>query len=404
MKRLLLTIVLIIAVTMLSGFSKKPKEIEAKSELSNLEMSNFESGMQRFGFDLLKQSVSEKKDNVFISPFSISQALSMLINGAEGKTREEIASLFDQQNLDPAAFNLANQNRVSALSADESVEINIANSIWYRKEMSVEKPFLMINSEFYNAEISGLDFDDPTSSTTINNWVAEQTKDKITQIVKKELDPMLMMLLVNAVYFKGQWEKPFLPSRTRKATFDDRMTCQMMSIKESYPYFYDKEAQVIDLPYGDGNYSMLVALPDETSSLNKLVERLDADMWSYWLKNLKMTDGSLQLPTFEMEYEVNLNNILKNLGMSKAFAAGDAEFAKISKETELFVSKVLHKTYLKVDEEGTEAAAVTSVGMETTSIKPAGFIMNVNRPFICIIHQKGDILFMGLINNPEIKE
>lgn len=383
--------------------SKKAKLNEEDKQPVQANQDLCSDGMQTFSFDLLKTIKIEEKENLFISPISIVQALSMLNNGAKNETRNEITEILGFSGLQLDQINKINQNKISKLlTSDKDVEISIANSIWYRQGLKVKKEFLNTNQDFYNAEIVALDFGAQESPKKVNNWVSKKTKEKITKIIDGKFDPMLRMLLINAIYFKGQWQTPFLPDRTRPITFDNRYKCQMMSIRDSYPYFYDKSAQIIDLPYSSGTFSMLVALPEEDSSLKELVQLLDSDMWNYWIDNLKNTEGSLQLPKFELDYSVQLKNILMDMGMATAFIPGDADFRKISDETDLFISDVLHKSYLKVNEEGTEAAAVTVISMETTSIKPAGFIMNVNRPFLCVIHNGSEILFMGLVNSPKI--
>lgn len=362
-----------------------------------------------FGFSLFDRIAKQDPNkNIFISPSSIAIALSMTYNGASGETQEAIAKALELQNIKIDEVNDYNRNIQQLLAnGDTKVELNIANSLWARKDIVLEKDFLNKVKEFYQAEIGNLDFKDPSAANTINAWAKKNTKDKIDKIVDR-IDADSMLFLINAVYFKGKWEAPFDKTLTKPQPFTlgDGSKAQhpAMSRSGEYRYYDAPTFQAISLPYGTGRFSMEIFLPKSKSNLLEFQKQLTAKNWQEWSTKFSRKEGLIQLPRFKVEYETSLKSALQNLGMAIAFDPDKADFRNLS-AVKAFIGDVKHKTFVEVNEEGTEAAAVTSVEMKATSAMPSEetpFQMIVNRPFFFVIsdRQTGAILFMGTIKNP----
>jgi serine protease inhibitor len=363
------------------------------------------SANTKFGLKLLAQLLKEGGDrNLMISPSSVAIALSMTYNGANGETQKAIAQTLELQGMSLDAANQANLALSDSLKkADPKVKLAIANSLWGKQGFAFKPDFLERNQQFYQAEVANLDFSSPAAATRINDWVKANTEGKIPSIVQ-EIDPNQVLFLVNAVYFKGNWTKPF----DRKLTIDRPFTLldggsksvPMMAQQGSYLYAETDEFQAIGLPYGSGRLSMYVFLPK--ASLTDFTANLTAENWSDWTERFSKRRGSIQLPRFKFEYGVNLTEPLKAIGMADAFDPAKADFSGISAERTV-ISQVQHKTFIEVNEEGTEAAASTSVGIATLSAPTEPpFQMVVDRPFFAAIrdNQTGTVLFMGRVVEP----
>ncbi|PZO38525.1 MAG: proteinase inhibitor I4 serpin [Pseudanabaena frigida] len=366
----------------------------------------------RFGFSLFDRiAQKDVNKNIFISPSSVAIALSMTYNGASGETQQAIAKALELQNIKIDDVNNFNRTIQKLLAnGDTNVEVTVANSLWARKDVTLAQSFLNKVKEFYQAEINNLDFGDPNSVNTINAWVKKQTKDKIAKIVE-HLEPDSMLFLINAVYFKGKWEAPFEKSLTKPQPFTladgTKIQHPAMSRSGGYRYYDAPTFQAISLPYGTGRFSMEIFLPKSTSNLKEFQKQLTAKNWQAWSEKLTRKQGLIQLPRFKMEYETSLKSALQNLGMAIAFNPDKADFRNLS-TVKAFIGDVKHKTFVDVNEEGTEAAAVTSVEARTVSLRPLEeppFKMIVDRPFFFAIsdRQTGTILFMGVIQNPSAK-
>jgi serpin B len=252
-----------------------------------------------------------------------------------------------------------------------------------------------------------LDFSSPTALNTINGWVAQKTHNKIDKIIDN-ISSEHVMFLINAIYFKGIWQSEFDINDTRDLPFNfspkgDVVEVPTMTKTEGVPYWANNLFSAIKLSYGHGNYNMLVFLPNEEIDLAELVEELIPGNWETWMSNLNDTVNiDIKLPRLEYAYEIELKDVLKEMGMEVAFT-GNANFAGINPAGNLKIDKVKHKSYIKVDEKGTEAAAVTVVGIEVTSVGPQNIQFNVNRPFLYAITEKDTnaILFMGTVKNPK---
>lgn len=361
----------------------------------------------RFGFKLFSQLQQNPPQNLSISPMSVAIALSMLYNGATGTTQQAMATALELEGMSVEDLNQANAALKASLEdADPKVQLAIANSLWGRTGFEFKPDFLQQSQTFYNAAVTSLDFDSPDAPAQINDWVSQNTAGKIPQIID-QIDPAEVLFLINAVYFNGTWTMPFDPDQTRQAAFylPDGSTQQqpMMGQQGYYAYFETDQFQAVSLPYGNQRFSMYVFLPRPESSLLAFQQTLTAEDWDTWISQFSRRKGFIQLPKFKIEYEASLNQALQAMGMGVAFAAGQAEFANLS-DRETVISEVKHKTFIEVNESGTEAAAVTSVGVATTSLDPnQPFQMLVDRPFFYAIrdHQTGSLLFMGSIMNPE---
>jgi serpin B len=365
-----------------------------------------------FGFELLQKIVDSEEDskNIMISPLSVSLALAMTYNGSDGTTKEAMEETLHLTGLSVDDINESYKNLVEAMvNLDPKVKLEIANSIWYRRDFDVEQEFLDVNQAYFDAEVSALDFGLPESLTTINNWVAENTNDKIKKILN-QIDPLDVMFLINAIYFNGLWTYQFDPDMTDDGPFymidGSGEEVPFMKMEADVMYHYNDLFEAIELPYGKGDYSMIVVLPAEGKTTKQVIAQLNPENWESWLGQFYLRQGlEIHLPKFRFEYEKGLKEVLSMLGMSVAFSPVEADFSKINSLHRLFISRVKHKTFIEVDEEGTEAAAVTAVAITLTSIQPPN-IFQANRPFVFIIKENTSnaILFAGRVALPLIED
>ena len=360
-----------------------------------------------FAFDLLQKIAGAQPDaNVFISPFSVSTVLQMVANGANGDTRTEMQHVLKTAGLSPEALNAACQDLNGSLQVQTNVTLNLADAIWYQAGVRLKPGFVATNKRFFQAGLAPVDFKKPESAKTINDWADKSTHGKIKEIVRWPFDPLTRLILANAIYFKGKWDRPFEKSATKSHVFHPagggEKQVPMMWQRGHFNYLEGEGFQAARLPYGGNRLQMYLFLPGTNSSPAKLLATLDSETWrDKILPGFHDGEGLLALPRFRLEYDVTLNDPLKALGMRHAFE--DADFSAMAGEP-LFVSKVKQKSFVEVNEEGTEAAAVTTVmvGREAIiqPIKP--FEMIVDRPFFFIIgdSETQSILFMGLVYDP----
>ena len=364
-------------------------------------VSSIASANTKLGFKLLHDlRERESGPNIFISPLSISIALTMTYNGAVGETERAMARVLEIDALDLDTVNQSNAAlRTSLENPGPKVEISIANSLWSRQGVEFNPNFLERNRQFFEAEITPLDFSIPQAITIINEWADTNTNGKIEKIVS-EISPQTVLFLINAVYFKGSWQDEFDTSQTRSDIFHlsdgSEKQVKMMNRTGDYSYFRGEHFEAAGLSYGDGRLSMYIFLPNHDSNLNEFLEGLNAESWEHWISQFHKETIYMMLPRFKLEYEVTLNDVLEALGMGIAFSGG-ADFSGMG-PLGLFISEVRHKTFVEVNEEGTEAAAVTAVTM-ATSAKP---VFRVDRPFFFAIYDAmtKTILFMGTVTEP----
>jgi len=361
----------------------------------------------RFAFNIFAGLASEDKDqNIFISPLSILLALAMTYNGAVGDTSLAMADAMEFSGMDLEELNRGfGDLMVSILNADSDVEMSIANSIWQRMDFDAKEAFIDINKKYYSSEVKKLDFSDPKAVDTINSWISDATREKITKMLT-EIPGDVIMYLINAIYFKGDWTYPF----EEAATYDDDFylagggtkKVPMMNIHEHFDYGKGDDHAVIRLPYGQEKFAMYIVLPDEGVDIDSIVEGMDEERWDQITGSLSDSDVILSMPKYKMEYGVKLlNDVLTDMGMGIAFDMR-ADFSNISEG--IFISRVMHKAVIEVNEKGSEAAAVTVVEMAESAMPVEEIVeFRVNRPFIFTISddRTGAILFMGKVMDPQ---
>lgn len=353
-----------------------------------------------FAFDIFRKMNEEEEDtNLFISPFSISAALTMTYNGAAGNTKQQMSDVLKFGDIHPGIVNESFQNLLASLShADEKVRLDIGNSVWVREGEAIQKDFLETNSKYFNAFTQMLDFSKADSAQVINGWISDATRQKIQKMIDPPIPPEVVMYLINAIYFKGEWANQFDEKRTFdgkfKTTAGQMEEVRMMTREGKIACANGSDYKAVRLPYGNGRLSMVCVLPDEAVDIDDFIGSFDAQRWNDIDKALEETDGfTLFLPRFKIEYGIKqLNDSLIELGMKDAFSA-NADFSGIREG--LFISEVLHKAVIEVNEEGSEAAAATVVVMEESFSPDLYFI--AERPFLFMIadEQTGTILFLG---------
>lgn len=363
-----------------------------------------------FGFNLFNQIQTKDRDkNIFISPLSVAFALAMTYNGAAGETQQAMARTLKLERMSLDEVNRTSAALMKTLTgADPKVEMVIANSLWARQGVEFKPDFLERNRQFFGAEIASLNFGSPQAKNTINNWVSGKTKGKIPAIID-QIDSRQVLFLINAIYFKGQWQKRFDKTLTKNEPFHLLSGAQkqvpMMSQSGNYLYFRGDKFQAISLPYGNGGMSMYLFLPDQDSSLRNLLNGLNYQTWEQWMGKFRDSPGDVKIPRFNLDYETSLNEALKALGMEVAFSEGRADFSGMRAQRDLFISEVKHKAIVELNEEGTTAAAATSVGIGITSVRPEPqrFTFVADRPFLMAIRnqQTGAILFIGAVVEPK---
>jgi len=356
-----------------------------------------------FAFDLLRQINSSQRDsNVFVSPLSASMALGMTSNGAAGATYDAFRSTLRLGDASRQEVNEGYKSLIALLMGlDTTTDFRIANSIWYEKTFPVNAAFVTDSKSFFNAQVQNLDFSQRSSVDVINTWVSNATAKKIPTILDS-IDQSEVMFLVNAIYFKGSWQRRFKTSETHDAPF-----FALDGTSKSNPLMHQQEklrvarapgVTAVDLYYGNSAFAMTLLLPDSGTSVNSLAESLNGASWTNLLGQFGVREADLYLPRFKVEWQRKLNGDLTAMGLGLAFS-DHADFTPMSvRGKELDISRVLQKTFVDVNEEGTEAAAATVVGIQLTSLQ-LPLTVRFDRPFVFAIRERfsGTILFIGKI-------
>ena len=396
-----------------AGDEPNPINSSTLSCANNPNVCKLGEATNQFGFDMFKKLEAEKpEDNLFISPLSISSALSMTLNGANGQTKEEMLKVLGAGKINLDELNQAYQTLLQELpKLDPKVNVGIANSIWYRQGFNVNPAFLNTNTTYYNSEVRPLDFTKPEAKDIINKWVSDKTNKLIPSIID-QIQNNSVMFLINAIYFKGTWRKQFDSKKTYDSDFfvtnSKQVPVKMMSYGTSLtklPYFSNEKLHAVKLPYADSIYSMTVILPKEGFTVKDILPELTLTNWNSWNKSYTSEEIFFALPKFSMRYENSLNASLEALGMPTAFMPGRADFSGIATGAELSISNVKHKSFIEVDEAGTKAAAATSVEIVVTSI-PNNPQFIVNQPFVFVISESrsNQALFIGKMMNPTLNK
>jgi serpin B len=358
----------------------------------------------------LYKNIKEENKNVFFSPYSISSALVMTYAGAKGQTAEQMADVlqFKLNNNDLHFAFSSLQNSMENLNKNASIKLNVANALWIQETYKIVSDFNQILKKYYDSEVRNVNFQKNADNIRdrINNWVAEKTENKIQNLIPAGmLTSMTRFVLVNAVYFKGKWEEPFNKNLTREGSFriDSNKIVQVpfMNQEDSYNYFENDDVQILELPYVDNMTSMVIILPKKALNMESFERALTYEKFNQWLTGLSKQEVDVYIPKFKLEDSFNLNTVLSNMGMPVVFS-DKADFSGITQSGPLFISAILHKAYVEVNEEGTEAAAATGV-IGVTSAMPDRVTFKADHPFIFIIrhNETKTILFMGKYANPE---
>ncbi len=405
--KIFITAVLMVNVLLFSLCSENRTPLqqeEAASEIAPVQQALTQS-VNRFGFRLLQELEREQPDsNIFISPLSVSLALGMTLNGSAGETADAIRATLGFADLSREEVNRVYRQLVRrVLEADPEVDLRIANSIWYRLGLAVLDDFLRVCRDNYAARASGLDFSRPSAVDTLNRWVKNNTNGKITRILDR-IDPRMVLILLNAVYFKGTWAYQFKKEKTAEAPFHrpDGSTVSVPMMKQRGEFAYLKTARfrAVQLPYGNGRFRMLILLPEAGHTPGEILGELTPENWQQWLGQFHPDTVQVEMPRFKLKYERKLNQALSELGMGVAFRPG-ADFSRMVRGGGIWIDEVRHKTFLEVNEEGTEAAAVTIVTF-TRSLNHTT-VFRVDRPFLFLIYEEetSAILFVGKVVNPD---
>jgi serpin B len=364
-----------------------------------------------FTFALLRETLAREPAgaNVFVSPLSVAMALGMTYNGTDGPTAAAFEQTLRVAGLSRDEINTAYRGLIDMLRGlDATTTFRIANSIWYRQSYSFDTTFLRVNRTYFDAESRGLDFADPATAGIINAWVDEATAGRIPTIIEPPIPDAMIMYLINAIYFKGTWTHRFDPGRTSVQPFHleggGTVQAQLMTHGGEVPVrgAADALASVVDLPYGGGAFSMTIILPAPGQTVHAVAAQLDQARWDAWIGALDSGETVVFLPKFTLTYELAAADpVLRALGLTPAWCDEwpATDFSRMDPTNSACISEVKHKTFVLVDEAGTEAAAVTSVGVGVTSAPP---MVRVDRPFLFAIRERlsGTILFVGRVMDP----
>jgi serpin B len=370
-----------------------------------------------FGFDLY-QAVRERQGNLFFSPYSVSVALAMARTGAGGETASQMDAVLHlppegvaaghrelAQQLEPPLVSEISEEGAREIPA---YELNVANALWGQEGLAFRTRFLTVLGDDFGAPLARVDFGHPREARErINGWVEEQTRERIKNIIPEgQPSPATRLALANAIHLKAPWEEPFKTGRTVEAPFTTstggEVTAHFMHQTKSLGYTGTDDVQILSLPYRDGRMSMIVLLPRQKDGLEDLEARLDPERLASWLSALRPTRVHVTFPRFEFESSFDLTQTLAEMGMPDAFDEERADFSNMT-EAELFISLVVHKAFVTVDEEGTEAAAATAVMMALTAAPPRETIeFRADRPFLFLIRHRDTaaILFLGRLADP----
>lgn len=388
--------------------SPKPPVKQAKQETASQSLAE---AQMKFGINMVKQ-LNDSDESVFISPASVSLALSMVYPGAQGETKAEMKQTMQLGDISDDELGSQNKSILDMLSnSDPKTKTSVANSVWVDKpdktnnNFELKPDYKAMLTKYYDSESNLVDLQTGEAKDSINNWVKLKTQNKIPTLLNEKLPDGYRFMLINAIYFKGTWKYQFEKAATTDKEFTSSNGANhkvpTMEISEKLKYYKTDDAEVVELPYGEnGEYVMDVVLPDKIDDFTRDVTYSSL---SDLLKATKEKDGIVELPRFKLEYNKQLKKTLQALGMKKAFSDEGVDLSGIS-ESPTKIDQVIHKTFVEVNEEGTEAAAVTAIGgMETTSVSEPtdNFYMKVNKPFFVMIRDtKTNIpLFMGVINN-----
>lgn len=397
------------------------KPIDRKEDTSSDEpliitgnISSFDDAVNSFCFNLLRQMFNDPNidNNIFLSPYSIFTALAMTYEGARGLTAEEMADVLNIEQ-DNDSFHQYVDILYDYFNNNVEYNISTANALWVSKNLSLLEIYIDIIRAYYHGNLTDVDFNKPEETAKIiNQWVENQTNGLIKDLIKKEyITPFTALILTNAIYFKGIWKVQYDTENTTDRDFEDNLgniisvpTMSLIHTEDLFNYTETDDLQILDLPYAGDDISMMFILPRDNIDLSDIISSIDNDKLTDWIRSMSETELDIYLPKFKVETgNYILNDYLINLGMEKAFLPDEADFSGMTGLRELFISKVVHKAFIEVNEEGTEAAAATAVIMMKSAVNGDGrVVFNADHPFLYLIKHKktGTILFTGIVNNP----
>jgi serpin B len=398
-------VIFCIAFLLQSCYSNK----EGRTPFSAIEKNeDFIKANHKFAFEIFKRVAEEEsEENFMISPVSLSLALGMVYNGAESDTKNAFEETLNYQDFLTNETNNLNKEITYHLSDNSQGSLfEIANSIWTEKTFAIKEEFIKKNKEFYDAEVQSLDFYDPNSLQRINDWVRSKTHEKIPTIIET-LDPNLKMILLNALYFKSDWKYTFKEENTQELPFYGETSTdnvQMMRLTNDLSFYQNEHFESIKLPYKNEKFSMTIFLPKENNTTSDITNLLNIENWQDWNESYTKVPVDLEMPKFKFSYEKNLNNPVSDMGLNIAFTDA-ANFTGIS-DIPLKISFIVQKTFIEVDEKGTEAAATTAIGMTLTNVGSSSRMVRLNKPFLYVITEKetGSICFLGKLGMPKNEE
>ena len=366
---------------------------------------------QQFAFELLERvNTLTEEDNYMISPLSVSYALGMTMNGAAGNTLDAFYDVLHFGDLTNAEVNGSYKDLMDQLvHLDNKVQFSIANSIWYKLGYNVLEEFITTNQTYFDAAVRELDFSDPKAVDIINGWIEDKTHDKIKHMLDY-IPSDAVMYLINAIYFHATWKYEFDKSQTAEEPFylneAGFTTANFMKVKGAFNYTVNDDFSAVEMPYGDSTFSMVVMLPSGENTTDDLISQMDLSSWKAWFNNPTVRNVQIELPKFKYGFKTLLNDPLIDLGLGIAFSGG-ADFSRITPDADLYISRVIHQTFIDVQEEGTEAAAATIVELlETSAGGDSTPVFRADRPFLYIIKENstGAILFMGKVGMPSYED
>jgi len=379
--------------------------------VENSDAKSVVQGNTSFALDLYAE-LRKIEGNLFFSPYSITTALAMTYAGARENTAKQMAQTlhftFDQAQLHPIFAEI--EAKIRSVQQGDN-QLNIANALWPQEKYPFLEEFYSLLKECYDVSITPVDYKGDTESArkTINAWVEEKTQDKIKELIKKGiLDPLTRLVLVNAIYFKGTWASQFEKHLTRNHPFwlatEESIEVPMMTQTQQFGYYENNKFQMLGLPYVGNKLSMILLLPLKVDGLAELEKTLTMANLQRWIARLFEMEVEVILPKFQLNSQFRLDEALKSLGMVDAFDERRANFAGMDgNEAWLYIGAVVHQAFVKVDEEGTEAAAATAVVMKAKSIPPPTPTFRADHPFIFLIRDNDteSIQFMGRVANPD---
>ncbi len=386
----ILSLLLLMSVP-LTSWAKNDKLNEEIAHRGNLFAFNFMN-------NVLAQDTTS--GTVVISPVSCSMALSMLLNGCASESYQQVTEALALDNFSQKEINQYNKTLLRLLSVkDKELLLKIANSVWIADDFSVKCSFKRNLKRYFSVTPYRVDMASSETKDVINQWCSDATEGLIDEIIEST-DPSVLMILINALYFKGDWKTPFEKESSREDTFygvSGESSVTYMNNYTEVPYFACQEYKMIELPYANSDYAMTLVLPEDGVGLEEFVKNFTVEKYNLGTSSLKTRKTYITIPKLDCEFEITLNDVLKNMGMVLPFTSA-ADLSRIANQS-MFVSSVIQKCALKVNEEGSEAAAVTAVTVMKTSLSPEvppRFI--ANRPYLMYITEKstGTILFMGV--------